>query len=272
MPNAGILESFNYGEMWWFGGYLDGKVGPVSLNLDFIYDHGFVAARNGTGDSQVPKSRSVRYDGWLLHGKADFAIEKANVGLVGYYATGSDAAQTGTTGLPGAANLATGAPTRRVGSYVIPPGSESGAIYGESIVFYSSWVNRGDSGIATSLNYAAMCRGPVGGTWMAKLYGSYKLLPEHKLTVQGMYIRDTTKNGDTFGTAINDRGRPKDYKYIGTEADAIWEWMLYKNLKFTAAYGYMWAGPAMKLYTGTSRGNHMIQNPYQLTTNITYNF
>ena len=200
--------------------------------------------------------------------------------MVGYYATGADANQTDTTGTSstyGTASTYTARSnwSRRVGSYVIPPGSESGAIFGESIVFYSSWVNRGDSGIATSVNYTAMCRGPVGGTWMAKLYGSYQVFPELKLTAQGMYIGDTTKNGDTFGTARaigSASPRLKDYTYIGTEADLIGELQIYKQLKLSTGYGYMWAGPAMKLFTGGSRGNHMIQNPYQWTTNLTYTF
>jgi hypothetical protein len=108
---------------------------------------------------------------------------------------------------------------------------------------------------------------------MAKIYASYKIFPDFKMTGQVMYIGDTTKNGNTFGTArAIGAGSPrlKDYDYIGTEADVIGEWQLYKNLKFTAAYGFMWAGPAMKLWSGTS--NHMIQNPWQLTTNLTYSF
>jgi hypothetical protein len=62
----------------------------------------------------------------------------------------------------------------------------------------------------------------------------------------------------------------KDYKYVGTEADLIGEWAIYKNLQFSAAYGYMWAGPAMKVWSGVR--NHMIQNPYGLYTNLTYSF
>jgi hypothetical protein len=258
--------SANYGEMWWFGGYMDGKVGPVTLNLDFIYDHGFVSSRaDGT------KPPSVGYDGWVLYGKGDYAIEKANIGLVGYYATGNDAEQSSPNGFPGTAT-ARGTNSRRVGSYVVPIGSEAGAIFGESLVMYSTWLNRGDSGIACGANYSQLSRGPVGGTWMAKLYGSYKIFPEFKLTAQGLYIGDTTKNGDTFGTARGNGTYLKDYGYIGTEADIIGELQIYKNLKFSAGYGYMWAGSAMKQWNATTGRNHMIQNPYQLTTNITYTF
>ena len=75
VPDAltGLLASSNYGEMWWWGGYLDGKVGPVTLTADFIYDHGFVAQRAVFNSPNIPKTRSVRYDGWVLYGKGDFA-------------------------------------------------------------------------------------------------------------------------------------------------------------------------------------------------------
>jgi hypothetical protein len=157
-----------------------------------------------------------------------------------------------------------------VTSYIIPVSSESGAAYGESAVFYSFWLTRGDAGIANNLNYTQSCRGGVGGTWMAKLYASYLVFPDFKMTGQIMYIGDTTKNGNTLGSALGDGGRPKDYDYIGTELDLIGEWQIYKNLAFRGAWGFMWAGPAMKQFSGVS--NHMIQNPWGFYTNLNYSF
>jgi hypothetical protein len=261
----------NYAELSWYGAYMDGQVGPMTLNLDFIYDNGFAAQRPNATDSNLPKAPSVKYQGWALHGKADFAIEKANVGVLAYYASGSDAEQTGPSGLARSTD-ARGSYSNRVGSYVIPPSSESGAAYGESAVFYSFWLTRGDAGIANSLNYTAACRGGLGGTWMAKLYASYKIWPDFKLTAQGMYIGDTTKNGNTIGNARGNGTYLKDYSYIGTELDIIGEWQLYKNLAFRAAYGYMFAGSAMKVWNPDTGRNHMIQNPWGLYTNITYSF
>jgi hypothetical protein len=261
---ANTGASNNYAELSWFGGYLDGKVGPVTMNLDFIYDTGFVASR---ADGLKPPR--VDYQGWLLHGKMDYAIEKANIGVLAYYASGADAENTSSSGLPGT-RTGRGDYSRRVTSYIIPTSSESGAAYGESAVFYSFWLTRGDAGIANNLNYTQSCRGGLGGTWMAKLYGSYKIFPDFKTTAQIMYIGDTTKNGNTLGSALGDSGRPKDYSYIGTEFDLIGEWQIYKNLAFRGAWGFMWAGPAMKQWSGVS--NHMIQNPWGFYTNLTYSF
>ena len=85
--------------MFWFGGYLDGKLGPVNLNFDFVFDHGKVSQRNMMAGSQdVP---DVTYQGWATRLKVDFPWEKFNFGVVGMYATGSDANETSVSGLPG---------------------------------------------------------------------------------------------------------------------------------------------------------------------------
>jgi hypothetical protein len=170
--------------------------------------------------------------------------------------------------------------SKKVTSYVIPPGSESGAAFGESVVFYSFWGNRGDSGIANTLNYTQMCRGPMGGTWMAKAYASVKAAPWYKVTFQGMYIGDTTKNGDTFGNA--QEWNPffgyglRNKKDIGWEIDIINEIQIYKALKLTVAGGYLFAGKAMDQFTGTYflgfPTNENIKDPWALMWNLTYTF
>ena len=60
----------------------------------------------------------------------------------------------------------------------------------------------GGIGIAENTNYNQLSKGAFGGTWFAKLYGSAKLTPWYKVTFQGLYIGDTTKNGNTFGSAV----------------------------------------------------------------------
>jgi hypothetical protein len=160
---------------------------------------------------------------------------------------------------------------------VVPPGSESGAIFGESIVLYSCWINRGDSGIGDTLNYNKMSRGPIGGTWLAKLYASAKLTPWYKVTLQGMYIGDTTKNGNTFGTAyasIIPASGLRDDKSIGFEFDLIQEIQIYKNLKYVIGAGYLFAGKALDYgYISAPHAlNSKPKDPWQITTNLTYNF
>ena len=157
------------------------------------------------GSYEIGLCPDVKYRGWAARAKVDFPWEKFNFGLTGYYATGADAEDTSSSGLPGTRTgygpfWSIDAPySSKVKSYVVPPGSEAGSNFGESVVFYSFWATRGATGIANDANYNAMSRGPIGGTWMAKAYASVKALPWYKVTLQGMYIGDTTKNGDTFG-------------------------------------------------------------------------
>jgi hypothetical protein len=276
-------------KMWWFGAYADGKLGPVNFNLDGIYDRGKVEARELINGSMsyafVP---DVKYRGWAARAKIDFPWQKFNFGVTGYYASGADTEDTSASGLPGTTPGTGLAPyTTKVRSYVIPPGSESGAIFGESVVFYSFWGNRGDSGIANTLNYNQMSRGPIGGTWMAKAYASVMATPWYKVTLQGMYIGDTTKNGDTFGNAAALGIYPyagglylmstrRDKNDIGWEIDLINEINIYKNLKLIIAGGYLFAGKAMDQYQGLWYGliplNDEIKNPWAITWNLTYNF
>jgi hypothetical protein len=283
-------------EMWWYGVYMDGKLGPVNVNLDGIMDNGKVMARDSYFGvpNLIP---DVKYRGWAARAKVDFPWQKFNFGITGYYASGADAEKTSTSGLPGTIPgygpfWSINAPvSTKVKSYVVPPGSESGAIFGESVVFYSFWGNRGDSGIADTLNYTQMSRGPIGGTWMAKAYASAKVAPWYKITLQGMYIGDTTENGDTFGNAatfVPATPFPTPYGFyprnnndIGWEIDLINEINIYKNLKLTVAGGYMFAGKAMDQFTGTYFTgfglypipiNDDIKNPWAIMWNLTYNF
>jgi len=273
----GSTGSFD-AEMWWFGLYADGKVGPVNINLDGIYDRGKVKERdliNGIFSTNP----DVKYRGWAARAKIDFPWEKFNFGVLGYYATGADTEDTDPLGLPGR-STSIGTVSKKVTSYVVPPGSEAGSNFGESVVFYSFSPTRGATGIANDANYTQMSRGPIGGTWMAKAYATVKAAPWYKVTLQGMYIGDTTKNGDTFGTAAS--WNPaygnilRDKKDIGWEIDLINEIDIYKNLKLTVAGGYLFAGKAMDQWTGTTilgvPLNDEIKNPWAITWNLTYRF
>jgi hypothetical protein len=77
----------------------------------------------------------------------------------------------------------------------------------------------GGQGWAVNHNYNFTSKGALGGTWFAKLAGSYKVTPWYKVTLQGLYIGDTTKNGNTFGNALTSAGTRRDDNTIGIERD-----------------------------------------------------
>jgi hypothetical protein len=253
--------------MYWLGAYMDGKAGPVNLNFDFVYDYGSVDERNS------PNVHNVKYEGWAARLKVDYPWEKFNFGLVGMYATGADTRRTSSAGLPGDAT-SNGTLSRRNTSYVVPPGSEQGPANGESMVVYGMEPGAtGAYGIADNANYAALSRGGFGGTWFAKLYGSMKLAPWYKLTVQGLYIGDTTRHGNTFGNAVRVQGSTmlRDDKSIGWEMDLLNEIQIYNNLRWFIGAGYLFAGDALDVKMSVG-GNRAATNPWAVRTRLMYTF
>jgi hypothetical protein len=166
---------------------------------------------------------------------------------------------------------------------MVPVGSETGAANGESAVFYGMEAGAsGGQGIADHHQYNQHSNGAFGGTWFAKLYGSYKITPWYKITLQGLYIGDTTRNGNTYGnarlnslvpTAAGVNALLRDDKFIGVELDMLNEFQIYKNFTAKVFGGYMWAGNAMDLYSGSiATGNFEMKNPWAIRTRFLYSF
>lgn len=257
VPAYGTVTD-NCAEMWWLGLYADGKAGPVDLNFDLILDDGKVKSRSGL--------KSVDYTGWATRLKIDYPWEKFNFGLVGMYASGADANKT-----PDPKGYADGT-NSKVKSYVTPPGSEAPAVFNESQVFYGTPLDRTGTGIGAAWSYTGLSRGTIGGTWMAKLYGSCKVSPVYKMTLQGLYIGDTTKNGNTVGTAKKADGTLRDDKSIGWEFDLINEFQIYKNLKYTIGAGFLLPGDALKYWDSDAEKNVKPDTPWSIISMIIYNF
>jgi hypothetical protein len=259
---VGTIEQHR-ADFYWLGAYLDGKLGPVNVNLDFIYDTGEVETR-------LPGVRDVDYSGWIARAYVDFPWEKFNFGAKFLYATGSDTEETSPTGLPGSLT-SLGTPTTDVDGWVIPPTSEAFGAFGESIIVYGSWVDSSDQGMFHPTG-TQVGRGSPGGTWFASLYGAAKIMPEWKTTFAAYYIGDTTDNGNTFGTAREVTGRPEDEDFIGIEVNWINEFQIYKNLKYTIGFGWLFAGDAMDHFDAATGTNESMDDPWGVFSNITYSF
>ncbi|MGB9629789.1 MAG: hypothetical protein ACPL6D_14130, partial [Thermodesulfobacteriota bacterium] len=166
--------------------------------------------------------------------------------------------------------------TRKVGSFVTPPGSEEFSSFQESIVFYAPQMHSTAANIGYfpgTRDYANnVTRGVIGGTWMAKLYGSFKATPWYKVTFQALYIGDTTKHGNTVGDAVKLTGRRRDDKTIGWELDLINEINIYKNLKLDIYGGLLFAGEAMDQRIAGSNLNDSPKNPWLIGTKLRYDF
>jgi hypothetical protein len=281
----GLVQGTYQSGMYWLGAYADGKAGPVNMNFDFIYSGGKVERNPQNVVALTAPFPDVKYSGWATRAKIDFPWEKFNFGVVGMFASGADAKKTSASGLPGT-TVAYGAGgfgpygatfSTKNKAFVVPPGSEQGPIFQEAIVVYNSIF--GDSeplGIGDNANYNALSRGGIGGTAMAKLYTSVKATPWYKITLQGLYVWDTTKNGNTFGNAVKMTGLLRDDKDVGFELDLINYIDIYKNLTFSFGGGYLWAGGAMDLrdrgLLAIPNTNFSPKNPWVIATKLLYTF
>ena len=266
----------NEAAMWWLGFNSDGKIGPVNYNFDFVYDFGNVRRRQNATPAISPfAKRKVDYTGFATQLKVTFPWEKFAFGALGMYASGADLNKTSRWGYPGdtvASN--TGAFTSKVGSYLIPPGSEEWAIWGEAMVFNNNYI----SGTAlpptmTPIgNYGAkMTRGAIGGTWVGKAFASVSPVPWYKVTLQGLYIGDTTKHGNTLNVCFKN-GRIRDDKTIGWEFDLLNDIKIYNNLTWSVGGGILFAGDALDINDGTARGHTSPSNPWIIATKLRYDF
>ncbi len=270
-PSTYAFSNVDYkADMWYLGLYLDGKLGPVNLNFDFSYDRGKAEDRRDV----AARASDVKYRGWLGRLKIDYPWEKFNFGVVGIYGSGADQSKTSNNGAPGStvADPATGATavSTKVGAYVVPPGTEGGN--GDSLILCGNGINRMNTQY-TPASGGRFTRAPLGGLWIGKLYGSVKAAPWYKITLEAYYVGDTTKSGNTIGTARKaDNVTKRDDKDIGWEIDVLNEIQIYKNLKWGIGAGILFAGDAMDYWVSAADGNVSPKNPFALTTNLTYSF
>jgi hypothetical protein len=115
-------------------------------------------------------------------------------------------------------------------------------------------------------------RGAIGGTWIAKLWAGYPVTSSYKVTVWGMYIGDTTKNGNTLGDAVKDDGTLRDDQGIGWELAIIQDISLYKNLMLSIGFGYLLAGDGLDQKIAGVNDNKSPKDPFIADFKLGYNF
>jgi hypothetical protein len=267
--------SNNDANFWWLGAYLDGRLGPVDLKFDFVYDYGKVE-RRGNVPLALGVPNKVKYRGWVTQLKVDFPWEKFNFGGLGMYASGADLRKTSRRGLPGEAVADGPGFSNKVGSYVVPPGSDEYSTWGESMFLGSNFITSTAASLgmfpSTQTYSDYVTRGTIGGTWVGKLYASMKATSWYKVTLQGLYIGDTTKHGNTLGDAVKLSGRLRDDKTIGWELDLINEIQIYNNLKWSIGTGLLFAGDALDQRVAATNRNESPKTPWIVATKLRYEF
>jgi len=254
--------------IWWLGGYADGKAGPFNFNFDIAFDTGKVRDNAGVFDD-------VKYSGFASQLRITYPWEKFTFGGLAGYWSGADLKKTDRNGIPGKPTAYDGSGTSsKVNAFVYPAGDVEWVIWSESMFLGGTWASlicipQGLTG--ANWNYQ-LSRGPTGGTWIAKLFGSYMVTPNYKMTLQGLYIGDTTKNGNTMGNAVNSDGTARDDKTIGWELALINDINIYKSLNLKIGVGMLFAGNALDQNVPGTNTNQSPKNPYMVSSVLTYNF
>jgi len=266
----GLDPSFK-SRMYWFGAYADGKAGPLDMKADLVYDYGVVKPAAGQA------YRDVDYRGYAARLGFKYPWELFEFGILGAYGSGSDANKTSTTGLPGTAvanqSGSPGGTSYKVGSYVIPPGSEEPPGFGSEngvAVFYQSAVLGRQPDFSGGSSNVSLNRGALGGTWLSRAHVGYKATPWYKITLLGAYIGDTTKHGNTVGSARKADGSLRDDKTIGWEVGLYNEFNVYKNLNFNIAGAYLFGKKGLELFDSTTGRNISPKDPFILGTALKY--
>jgi hypothetical protein len=263
------LPSSNYSAgIWWGGMYADGKLGPINFNADLAIDYGKVEGRHNFSIYE-----DVKYRGWAGQLKLTYPWEKFTFGGTVLYASGADRDETDQFGLPG--NITgNGTLSDRVTSWVFPAGSNQWVPWAESMFLgghFSSLICI-PQGLQAGNWLIQANRGATGGTWVAKLSAAAQVTPWYRVTLWGLYIGDTTENGNSLGNARKSSGALRDDGEIGIEFSLIQDIKIYKNLTWSLGAGILFAGDALDQYNTVTGSNDNMKNPVMLSTALVYNF
>jgi hypothetical protein len=247
------------GEFYWLGANLDGKIGPVGFQTDFIYFGGEV-------DFSNPLTRDADYGGWLAWIDARLPLDILpgfEVGGTFMYATGND--------------LTDVAVSNDYNAYYIPPGSEANPNLGN--VFWASPVHDvGLSRAGRSSTFANQERW-YGGLWTIRADASFKPLDWLKVTGYGMYIGDNTDNGNSLpglNGAYKTSGIPasglRDDSDVGIEVGTFIDISVYKNLTYSIGAGWLFAGDALDVHNPTTNVTEEPDDPWAIVSCLMYKF
>jgi hypothetical protein len=262
----GITDSLGDGEFYWIGVNVDGKVGPVALKTDFVYFGGEAEPSSTQKALSGNFIQDADYGGWCIYADANANLDFApglNVGGTFLYATGNDLDEHFQS-------------KPDFEAYYMPPGEGNPSL---GTVFWAGKVNdainmaRVSQGLDNRSDANSIQQRYIGGLWTIKGYASIKPLDWLKLTGYGMYIGDTVDNGNAVGDAWAwTFSTYEDESDIGIEFGAIADMSVYKNLTYSVAVGYLFAGGALDTWTGTPGINDEPGDPWAIVSQLMYKF
>ncbi len=254
------------GEYYWIGVNVDGKVGPVNLQTDFIYFGGTAEATSLAKNLGLIAGTVVDdadFGGWAFWAdvNADLGVGPGlNVGGTLMYCTGNDLDEFNK-------------PSPDLEAYYVPPATEGNPLL--SVVFWPSAVHDGvniarvggrSSGTTVQQRF-------YGGLWTIKGYASIKPLDWLKVTGYAMWIGDTTESGNSIGNALDptELSGFRDDDDIGLEFGAIVDMSIYKNLTYSVGAGWLLAGDALDTFDQLGL-NQEVDDPWAIVSQLIFKF
>jgi hypothetical protein len=264
-PNIGLVQPYpdagkrDQADIYWLGFYADGKIGPVGLQFDFVYEGGDI---NYDPDWYIvnglvtPQDQDIR--AWVIRGVLDVSpMDRLKVGVGALYASGQDLNDND------------------VEEYQSVDGPEGyGRQQGLPALQDFFMLTGGCMGIVPSRGpMTSFFGGPtsIGGIWYVRGFADYMATDWLRLIANFGWIGDTRDHGNKLGTALNAAGNPRDDDDIGFEMDFGFNIALYKNLQWGVGFSYLIAGDALDQVDGAGV-NHSPADPWQLQSAILYTF
>jgi hypothetical protein len=262
-PDSGQRDS---AELYWFGFYADGKIGPVGFQLDFVYEGGDIEYDadwwnnfySGYVGAPLPPNQDI--DAWVVRGVIDVSpIPRLMVGVGGLYASGMD--------------LDDPDDIEEFQSVNGPEGF--GRQQGLPALQDFLLLTDGCMGIVPFRGPGvSFTGGPVsiGGLWYVRGFAQYMATDWLRLVANFGWIGDTRDGGNKLGTAVDPSSTTglRDDDDVGFEMDFGMNIALYKNLQWGLGFGYMFAGDALDQWDGTNNENPA--DPWAVTSAILYTF
>jgi hypothetical protein len=270
-PDSGARDS---AKLYWVGFYADGKIGPVGLQVDWVYAGGNIDYDVDWAPSAPWADQDIH--AWVARGVLDFSpINRLKVGIGGLYSTGED-------------NLSNDIEQfRSVNGYELA-GRQQGCPALQDFLLLTDGVMG-----------AVPCRGPgvsfiggpayIGGVWYARIFADFMATDWLRLVANFGWIGDTYDHGNRtvagYNPITNAGGGPRinpanplpannlrDDDDIGFEMDFAFNIQLYKNLQWGVGFGYLFAGDALDQYNVNTLSNDSPQDPWALVSAILYTF
>jgi hypothetical protein len=266
VPDSGQRDT---AELYWFGFYADGKIGPVGMQFDFVYQGGDIDfdTSGWTDFGWGAPGPNLDINAWVIRGVLDISpIPRLTVGVGGLYATGMDLDDPDDIEEFTSVNGPDG-----VGRQQGLPALQDFLLLTDGVMGIVPFRGPGVGFVGGPIS--------IGGLWYVRGFAQYMATDWLRLVANFGWIGDTRDGGNKFSDIVTGgpqdpagSGLLRDDDDIGFEMDFGFNIALYKNLQWGVGFGYLFAGDALDQYNPVTNTNDGPADPWAITSAILYTF